>query len=132
MARIDRINEEMRNELAKLLPSLKDPRLSGGLVSITRVDAASDLSKATVYFSVLGGDHKEVARGFRSASGFIRRELARSLQLRNTPELFFQYDVSIERGTHLLELIREIEQELPSEETEEELEDEEIEDEADE
>ena len=113
MARIDRINEEMRAELARLLPSLKDPRLSGGLVSITRVDAAADLSKATVYFSVLGGDKKETARGFRSASGFIRRELAHRLQLRNTPELFFKYDESIERGTHLLELMRSIEPSAP-------------------
>ncbi len=113
MARIDRINEEMRAELARLLPSLKDPRLSGGLVSITRVDAAADLSKATVYFSVLGGDRKETARGFRSASGFIRRELAHRLQLRNTPELFFKYDESIERGTHLLELMRSIEPSAP-------------------
>lgn len=109
MARIDRINEEMRNELARLLPSLKDPRLSNGLVSITRVDAASDLSRATVYFSLLGGDRKEVSRGFRSAAGFIRRELARRLQLRATPELFFEYDLSIERGTHLLELMRGLE-----------------------
>ena len=113
MARIDRINEEMRAELARLLPSLKDPRLSGGLVSITRVDAAADLSKATVYFSVLGGDKKETARGFRSASGFIRRELAHRLRLRNTPELFFKYDESIERGTHLLELMRSIEASAP-------------------
>ena len=103
----------MRAELARLLPSLKDPRLSGGLVSITRVDAAADLSKATVYFSVLGGDRKETARGFRSASGFIRRELAHRLQLRNTPELFFKYDESIERGTHLLELMRSIEPSAP-------------------
>jgi len=111
MARIDRINEEIRNELARLLPNLKDPRLSGGLVSITRVDAANDLSRATVYFSVLGGDPKEVARGLRSASGFLRREVAHNMQLRQTPELNFEYDLSIERGTHILEVMKQVESE---------------------
>lgn len=111
MARIDRINEEIRNELAKLLPSLKDPRLNGGLVSITRVDATSDLSRAEVYFSVLGGSEKEVAQGLRSAAGFLRRELAHRMQLRATPELRFTYDRSIERGTHILEVMKQVESE---------------------
>lgn len=109
MARIDRINEEIRNELAKLLPSLKDPRLSSGLVSITRVDATNDLSRAEVYFSVLGSSEKEVAQGLRSAAGFLRRELAHRMQLRATPELRFTYDRSIERGTHILEVMKQVE-----------------------
>ncbi len=111
MARIDRINEELRTEIAKLLPNLKDPRLGSGLVSITRVDATADLSRATVYFSVLGGDEKEVGRGLRSASGFLRREVAHNMQLRQTPELNFEYDRSIERGTHILEVMKQVESE---------------------
>ena len=107
--RIGRINEEIQRELAALLPTVKDPRVRG-LVSITRVDTTTDLSYAKIYVSVLDkGDSKEVIRGLKAAGGYLRRELGRALNLRHTPELLFQADSSIDKGAHILKLLREIE-----------------------
>lgn len=104
--RINRINDEIRRELADQLRNLKDPRVSG-MVSITRVDTTNDLRYARVYVSVLNKDQeKDVLKGLKSASGFLRRELGRALQLRYTPELQFIGDDSIQHGAHILELLR--------------------------
>ena len=106
--RIDRINDEIQRELAAQIRSLKDPRVSeNGMVSITRVDTTSDLRYAKVYVSVLDkGREKDVLKGLKSASGFLRRELGHALQLRCTPELQFIGDDSIQHGAHILELLR--------------------------
>ena len=106
--RIHRINDEIQRELADQLRNLKDPRVSGtGMVSITRVDTTNDLRYARVYVSVLNKDQeKDVLKGLKSASGFLRRELGRALQLRYTPELQFLGDDSIQHGAHILELLR--------------------------
>ena len=95
--RIGRINEEIQRELAEQLRRLKDPRVSQvGMVSVTRVDTTGDLRYAKVYISVLDKtQEKDVLKGLKSASGFLRRELGRSLQLRYTPELQFIADDSI-------------------------------------
>ena len=107
--RIGRINEEIQRELSALLRTVKDPRVHG-LVSITRVDTTADLRYARVYVSVLDkSDVKEVIRGLRSAGGYLRREIGRSLSLRYTPELIFQADDSIDKGSHILKLLNEIE-----------------------
>lgn len=104
--RIHRINDEIQRELAAQLRNLKDPRVSG-MVSITRVDTTNDLRYARVYVSVLNKDQeKEVLKGLKSASGFLRRELGHALQLRYTPELQFIGDDSIQHGAHILELLR--------------------------
>ena len=106
--RIHRINDEIQRELADQLRNLKDPRVSGtGMVSITRVDTTNDLRYARVYVSVLNKDQeKDVLKGLKSASGFLRRELGHALQLRYTPELQFIGDDSIQHGAHILELLR--------------------------
>lgn len=106
--RIGRINEEIQRELAGQLRRLKDPRVSQvGMVSITRVDTTGDLRYARVYVSVLDkSQEKDVLKGLKSASGFLRRELGRALQLRYTPELQFVGDDSIQYGAHILELLR--------------------------
>ncbi len=107
--RIGRINEEIQRELASLIPTLKDPRVRG-LVSITNVDTTPDLRYAKVYVSVLDkGDVDDVIRGLKSAGGYLRRELGRSLSLRYTPELVFQRDDSIDKGTHILKLLNDLE-----------------------
>lgn len=104
--RINRINDEIQRELADQLRSLKDPRVSG-MVSITRVDTTNDLRYARVYVSALNKDREQdVLKGLKSASGFLRRELGRALQLRYTPELQFIGDDSIQHGAHILELLR--------------------------
>ena len=105
--RIGRINEEIQRELADQLRHLKDPRVSSGMVSVTRVDTTGDLRYARVYVSALDKSReKEILKGLKSASGFLRRELGRALQLRYTPELQFIADDSIQYGAHILEVLR--------------------------
>ena len=105
--RIGRINEEIQRELADQLRRLKAPRVSSGMVSIIRVDTTGDLRYARVYVSALDKSReKEVLKGLKSASGFLRRELGRALQLRYTPELQFIADDSIQHGAHILEVLR--------------------------
>ena len=108
--RIGRINEEIQRELSALIRTVKDPRVHG-LVSITAVDTAPDLRYAKIYISVLDkSDCAQVLKGLKSASGYLRRELGRALSLRYTPELLFQEDDSIDKGTHILKLLNDIEQ----------------------
>lgn len=108
--RIGRINEEIQRELSSLIRTVKDPRVHG-LVSITAVDTTPDLRYAKIFVSVLDkSDVKEVVKGLRSAGGYLRRELGRSLQLRYTPELTFVADDSIAEGAHILELIEKLDQ----------------------
>lgn len=105
--RINRINEEIRKELAALFRELKDPRISTGLVSVTRVDTTGDLRYARVYVSALDKEtESQVMKGLRSASGFLRREIGHRLNLRYTPELQFIADDSIAYGAHILEVLR--------------------------
>ena len=108
--RIGCINEEIQRELSSLIRTVKDPRVHG-LVSITAVDTTPDLRYAKIFVSVLDkSDVKEVVKGLRSAGGYLRRELGRSLQLRYTPELTFVADDSIAEGAHILELIEKLDQ----------------------
>ena len=108
--RIGRINEEIQRELSSLIRTVKDPRVHG-LVSITAVDTTPDLRYAKIFVSVLDkSDVKEVVKGLRSAGGYLRRELGRSLQLRYTPELTFVADDAIAEGAHILELIEKLDQ----------------------
>ena len=107
--RIGPINEEIQRELASLLRTVKDPRVHG-LVTITRVASPPALRFSKLYVSVLDkSDVKEVVKGLKSAGGYLRRELGRALSLRYTPELVFQADDSIDRGTHILKLLNDIE-----------------------
>ena len=107
--RIGRINEEIQRELSALIPAVKDPRVSG-MISVTAVETTPDLRYATAYISVLDKENGErVLKGLRSASGWLRRELGSALRLRYTPELVFQLDDSIDKGAHILELLRSVE-----------------------
>lgn len=104
--RMGRINEEIQRELSSLIRTVKDPRVTG-MISVTAVDTTADLKYAKVYISLLDKTNaKEVLRGLRSASGYLRRELGRALNLRATPELEFIHDDSIDKGAHILELLR--------------------------
>ncbi|MCF2617459.1 30S ribosome-binding factor RbfA [Oscillibacter valericigenes] len=112
--RIGRINEEIQRELSDQFRRLKDPRVSSGMVSITRVDTTGDLRYARIYVSALDkSQEKEVLKGLKSAAGFLRRELGRALQLRYTPELQFIPDDSIQHGAHILEMLRDPNQVKP-------------------
>ena len=107
--RIGRINEEIQRELSALIPAVKDPRVSG-MISVTAVETTPDLRYAKADISVLDKENGErVLKGLRSASGWLRRELGSALKLRYTPELVFQLDDSIDKGAHILELLRSVE-----------------------
>ena len=100
--KLQRTNEDIQRVLSELLRSIKDPRVNQGLISITGVETTGDLRWCKVYLSVLGlANEKELMKGLKSASGWLRRELSHSLSLRYTPELVFQLDRSIETGAHI-------------------------------
>ena len=104
--RIGRINEEIQRELAELLRELKDPRVHRTMLSLTRVETTPDLRYAKVYVSLLDKEYtKETMAGLKSSSGYLRRELGRSLNLRHTPELQWQADDSITHGAHILDIL---------------------------
>lgn len=106
--RINRINDDIMRELSTLLRTIKDPRVQG-MISITRTETTGDLRYCTVYVSPLDKrDVKEMMKGLKSASGYLRRELGHNLNLRYTPELTFVADDSIERGTRIIAKINEV------------------------
>jgi len=115
-----RINDEIQKEMASILRKVKDPRVSDAFISITAADCTADLKYAKIYYSALQGDAKEIAKGLKAANGFIRRELARSLNLRITPELTFIADSSISYGAHISSILEglEISEEEENEEEE--------------
>ena len=107
--RIARTNDDIQRVRSELLRSVKDPRVQQGMLSVTRVETTGDLRYAKVWISVYGlQDEKEFRRGLKSASGWLRRELAKSLSLRYTPELVFELDHSIEYGAHISSLLNEL------------------------
>ena len=104
--RIIRINEEIQKELSDLLRNLKDPRVQGTMISITRVETTPDLRFAKVYVSFLQSERAQDAlKGLKSSSGYLRRELGRTLNLRYTPEIQWALDDSITYGARMLEII---------------------------
>ena len=117
-----RINEEIQKEMTSILRKVKDPRVGDAFISVTAADCTADLKYAKIYYSTLSGDPKEVAQGLKAATGFIRRELARSLNLRITPELTFLRDSSISYGAHIATILEGLDI-SPEEETETDSED---------
>ena len=107
--RISRINEDIQRELSGLLRRVKDPRVQQGMLTVTAVETTGDLRYAKVYLSILGQvDEKELKKGLKSASPWLRRELGSLLTLRYTPELVFERDLSLERGAELSRAINEL------------------------
>lgn len=108
--RQERVSELIREEISELIKrEVNDPRL-GGFISVTEVVVSSDLRHAKVFVSIMGSEEekRQVEKGLAAASGFIRKGLGERLALRYTPELIFQRDESIERGSRLLQLINEV------------------------
>ena len=105
-----RINGEVQRELANIIRGgIKDPRISP-LTSVVAVEVAPDLKTCKAYISVLGDSEAQKATlaGLKSAEGYIRRELAHTVNLRNTPEISFILDQSIEYGVHMSKIIDEV------------------------
>ena len=106
--RIGRINEEIQREMSSIIRTVKDPRVAdAGMVSVTAVETTPDLKYAKIYISALDKSASaQVLKGLKSASGYLRRELGQALNLRNTPELTFVRDDSIDKGAHILDMLR--------------------------
>ena len=106
--RIERINEEIQRELSTLIRTVKDPRVAdAGMVSVTAVETTPDLKYAKIYVSALNKDSSaQLLKGLKSAAGYLRRELGQALNLRNVPELTFVRDDSIDKGAHILDMLR--------------------------
>ena len=105
-----RISGEVQRELANIIRGgIKDPRISP-LTSVVAVEVAPDLKTCKAYISVLGDSEAQKATlaGLKSAEGYIRRELAHTVNLRNTPEIRFILDQSIEYGVHMSKIIDEV------------------------
>ena len=108
--RINRINEEIQKSLAENLRNVKDPRVSGTMISVTKVETTPDLRYAKVYVSFLEENKAaEAMKGLKSAGGWLRREIGNDLKLRYTPELMWALDDSITYGAKLLSLINSLE-----------------------
>ncbi|HHT17811.1 MAG TPA: 30S ribosome-binding factor RbfA [Papillibacter sp.] len=104
--RLSRINEDIQRVIASLLRNVKDPRVNQGLISVTGAETTSDLRFSKIFLSVMGlQDEKELMKGLKSASGYMRRELGAQLNLRYTPELVFELDKSIEHGARINEIL---------------------------
>jgi ribosome-binding factor A len=112
--KIARINEDIQRVLSALLRNVKDPRVQQGLLSVTAVDTTNDLRFSKVYLSVMGlQSEKELKKGLKSASGYLRHELGNTLQLRYTPELLFELDRSIEHGANISRILNALEESAP-------------------
>lgn len=107
--RINKINEEVRRELASVIRDLKDSRIPM-LTSVVAVNVTNDLSYAKCYISVMGDAdvQKKALEGLKSASGFIRREVGRRIDLRHTPEFLFEIDHSIEHGAYINQVLSDL------------------------
>lgn len=109
-----RINMEVQRELSEIIRGgLKDPRIHP-MTTVVSVEVTPDLKYCKAYISVLGDEEsgKNTIKGLKSAEGYIRRELARRINLRNTPEMKFILDQSIEYGVAMSHLIDEVTKDL--------------------
>lgn len=119
--RISRVAELIKREVSQmLLHGIKDDRVGAGMVSVTDVDLSGDLQHAKIFVSIYGSDEakQETMAGLKSATGYVRSELGQRVRLRRTPEVIFQEDTSIERGTRVLSLLNQLNQNRPADEAE--------------
>lgn len=106
--RTDRINEQLRQEIALLLREIRDPRV--GMVTVTAVKASPELDHARVFVTMLGDEsgRAESVAGLQSAAAFVRGQLGRRLHMRRIPELHFEVDRTLEEATRIETLLREV------------------------
>ena len=117
-----RINGEVQRELSNIIRGeIKDPRINP-LTSVVAVEVAPDLKTCKAYISVLGDEESQAKTlaGLKSAEGFIRSKLAKTVNLRNTPEIRFVLDQSIEYGVKMSKMIDEVTKDIRSEDDAEE------------
>ncbi len=106
--RRERLEQELRDEVALIVRTLKDPRVQW--VTVTRAEVTPDLEHARIFFGVLGDEEarRKATAGLRSASGFVRRELGQRLRLRLTPEVRFEYDKGLDAADRVARILEEV------------------------
>jgi ribosome-binding factor A len=110
--RVERVAALIRREVSELLVNgIKDERVSMGMVSVTNVEVAGDLQHCKIFVSVYGSTdaQQQALEGLRSAANYVKGELGRRLNMRRTPEVVFQLDRGIEKGTSVLGLLNQLE-----------------------
>jgi len=122
--RVSRVAALIQEEISQMvIHEIKDDRVGAGMVSVTFVDVSGDLQHAKIYVSIYGTDEAraETMAGLKSATGYVRRELGKRVRLRRTPEILFVEDRGIERGSRVLTLLSQLNQEREGKELEEEI-----------
>ena len=112
--RVERVAALVRREVSELLVNgIRDERVHHGMVSVTAVEVAGDLQHCRIRVSVLGSedDRLQVMEGLKAATPYVKGELGRRLKMRRTPEVVFQLDRGLERGTTVLSLLNRLEEE---------------------
>ena len=114
--RIERIDEELKKEISNIISyELKNPNVTG-MISVTKVKVTTDLKFAKVSVSILNSKNvKETLAGLKKSSGFIRSEVAKRVNLRNTPEIIFELDDSIEYGAKIDNILKDIMKDIKKE-----------------
>ncbi|MBM7694662.1 ribosome-binding factor A [Peribacillus deserti] len=110
--RANRVGEQMKKELSEVIGrKIKDPRI--GFVTVTDVEVTGDLQQAKVFISVLGDEEQRqnTLKGLAKAKGFIRSEIGQRIRLRKTPEIFFEFDESVDYGNRIENLLTQINKE---------------------
>ena len=112
--RMQKVNEELKREIGTIISTkMNNANLRRGLISVTDVDTTPDFKFAKVYVSMINiGNKKEALKALKKSSGFIRTEVARKVNLRNTPELIFLFDESIEYGDRIDNILKDITKDL--------------------
>ena len=108
-ARLNRINEELKKELSQIISfELKNPNVTG-MLSVTRVKITPDFKYAKVYISILNSKNtKKTMEGLQESAGFLRSKLAKTVNLRITPELVFELDDSLEYGARIDSILKDL------------------------
>ncbi len=108
--RAQRVSEDIKREIIAVVRELKDPRISGKMLTVVRVDVSSDASFAKVYVSALEGIEtaQNAVKGLNGAAGLVRGEVTRRLHLRKSPELKFIADDSVEHGMKIFKMLDDI------------------------
>ncbi len=109
--RMIRINDEIKKEVSEILRSeIKDPRNTAAMMSVLKVETTTDLKYCKIYVSILGSDEavESSMKVLKNAQGYVRSLLAKRINLRNTPEINFIYDDSLEYGMHISKIINDL------------------------
>ena len=107
--RTARLKGQFKEEVSDILRNMKDPRI--GFVSITSMEVSGDHRHVKAFVSILGSEEEqqETMKALETATGFIRSEMGRRIQLRHTPEIIFRLDDSLEHGAHINKLLKDLE-----------------------